>query len=309
MDLQVTYDWEGLRRVCRILRGPGGCNWDRAQTLETLTPYVLEETHEFLEAIGRGDAGEMAEEMGDLLYLLVFMITIAEEESRFDFGDVTRSIIDKMIRRHPHVFGTTRQGLTPAEVSEQWESIKDRERDKHSRGGKPGRLASGARGLPALLDAYRVQEKAASFGFDWTDVSSVLQKLDEERKELDEALARCTGEVRKVTAPADVPARAADAGDRASPRGPKQHGDAREDLTPQITDELGDLLFTLVNLARHLKKDPEQILRQSTQKFQRRFSRMEQILKQSGSTLSDADLDRMESAWQQAKAMDDKEAS
>jgi MazG family protein len=289
MNLQATYDWDGLRRVCRTLRGPGGCNWDRAQTLATLTPYVLEETHEFLEAVTRGDAREIAEEMGDLLYLLVFMLTIAEEESRFDFRDVARAIIEKMIRRHPHVFGPAPGELRPDEVSEQWESIKKREREE--REVKPsGRLAGGARSLPALLDAFRVQEKAASMGFDWPGPDGVLTKLDEETQELRAALRGGGAQAGADVGPSAQP-----------PAGPAPSG---RELHPRVAEEIGDLLFTLVNLARHLRGDPEQLLRRSTRKFQHRFGLMEQILEKRGTTLEEADLETMEDAWQQAKRQD-----
>jgi MazG family protein len=286
MNLQVTYDWDGLRRVCRALRGPGGCNWDRAQSLTTLTPYVLEETHELLEAVSRGDPHQITEEMGDLLYLLVFMLTIAEEDSRFDFSAVARTIIEKMIRRHPHVFGPAPGELDPGEVSEQWESIKKREREQ--RAAKPaGRLEGGARGLPALLDAYRVQEKAASLGFDWPGAGGVLEKLDEEVRELRAALREtCAG------TPAD-PGRSA--------RPPKSTAPSSGQPHPRVAEEIGDVLFTLVNLARHLRGDPEQLLRSSTRKFQHRFGLMEQILEERGTPLEEADLETMEAAWQQAK--------
>lgn len=267
MTLQVTNDFGGLRAVCRQLRAPGGCSWDREQTINSLTPYLLEEVHELLEAIGTGDDAKIAEETGDLLYLLVFVMTIAEEENRFSFGDVAGGIIGKLIRRHPHVFGSESASLEAHEVRRQWETIKAAER-KDARSAAeaslPDRLHSGARGLPALLDAFRIQEKAASLGFDWPSVEPVLEKLDEERVELAAALE---------ADPASAEAQA----------------------------ELGDLLFTLVNLARHLRTDPEQELRATTARFRRRFTRMDEILKARGQSLDTADLDTMEAAWQEAK--------
>jgi MazG family protein len=266
MKSQVPYDWKRLRQLCRTLRAPGGCNWDRGQTIETLTPYLLEEVYEIIEACAEGDPAKLAEEIGDLLYLLVFAITIAEEESRFTFEDVVTTISRKLIRRHPHVFGEASEDLDFAEVREQWETIKKEE--KRKRGESAETLAPGAKSLPALLLAYRIQEKAASFGFDWPDANAVLQKLDEERQELDAALAQ---------------------------EDPDQRRSNSE-------EETGDLLFTLVNLARHLGTDPEQLLRRTVTKFQKRFARMESLLHREGLGLAEADLDTMERGWQRAKS-------
>ncbi len=261
MNLQAANDWEGLLRICRRLRSPEGCNWDRAQSLQSLTPYLLEETHEVLEAFGEGDDTRIAEELGDLFYVLALMVTIAEEQRRFRFETIAQTIAAKLVRRHPHVFGSERQRLSAAKASEQWESIKSEE--KAGRGAPPDRLESGARGLPALLEAYRVQEKAASHGFDWPSADLVLDKIEEE-----------IGELREARRDAD---------------------DAH------TADELGDLFFALVNLARHLGGDPEQLLKGTTRKFRRRFARMEELLVAQGSSLAGADLDTMEQAWQAAK--------
>ncbi len=261
MDVQATYDWEGLRALCRALRAPGGCSWDRAQTLSTLTPYLLEETHELLEALADGNDRAAAEELGDLLYLIVFVLTVAEEEGRFDFKTVARGIITKLIRRHPHVFGAAPSEASAGQARASWELVK--------RGEAPdaaARLNAGARGLPALVEALRVQEKAAGFGFDWPDVGGVLEKLSEEREELRAALL--------------------------------EHDDE------QTREEVGDLLFTLVNLARHVRADPEQSLKAATRKFRDRFARMEAILAREGRALGAADLATMEAAWQRAKRAD-----
>jgi ATP diphosphatase len=265
MDPQALHGWEGLRELCRILRGPGGCSWDRAQTTATLTPYILEETHEVLEAVAADDTQRLKEEIGDLLFLLLFLVAIAEDESRFTFDELARATIAKMIRRHPHVFGQIDNAIGPEQAADQWEQIKHAERGRH--GGSHDRLASGAAGLPALLEAYRVQEKAAGLGFDWPDPQAVLAKLDEERAELAEAMA--------------------------APEDGKRLAD--------VHAETGDLLFTLVNLARHVRADPEQLLRRTTQRFQARFRRMEAILAEDGVDLAAADLETMESAWQRGK--------
>lgn len=259
MESQETYDWDGLRALCRKLRAPGGCDWDRAQTLETLTPYLLEETHEVLEAIGSRENDRTLEEMGDLLFLVAFMITIAEEEERFSLAQVLEGIIQKMIRRHPHIFGDTLRSMGFDEAREQWETIKKREKQTRER------LASGAETLPALIAAYRVQEKAASFGFDWPEIEPVIEKLEEETRELQLAL------------------------------------ETRDTDRVACEEEVGDLLFTLVNLARHLETDPEQLLKAATRKFRHRFGLMEEILSERGVGLAAADLETMEAAWQAAK--------
>jgi MazG family protein len=265
MDPQVPPGWEGLRELCRILRAPNGCAWDRAQTVASLTPYLLEETHEVLEAIAARDDRRLQEEIGDLLFLLAFLITVAEADARFSFDRLAAATIEKMIRRHPHVFDQTAAGADARQAGEQWEHIKQTER--RARGDAGGRLASGAERLPALLEAFRVQEKAAGLGFDWPQLAGVTDKLDEERDELARAIA-------------------------ASP-------DPRRD--DAVLDEVGDLLFTLVNLARHLGADPEQLLKRTTRRFQERFGRMEMILTAEGARLGAADLASLERAWQRSK--------
>lgn len=266
MDARVSHDWDGLRQLCARLRAPGGCSWDRAQTIRTLTPYLLEETHELLDAIAADEDGRIAEETGDLLYLLISVLTIAEEEGRFRFPDVAAQTTQKLIRRHPHVFGADGAPTDPATARRGWESIKRLENE-----GRPAKrppLASGSERLPALLEAFRVQEKAAGFGFDWKEPSEVLEKLDEERAELSAALA----------------------------------GGGSGTGAAAVREELGDVLFTVVNLARHLGEDPEQALRRTVEKFRTRFARMEALLEAQGQTLGEADLASMEAAWQRAKA-------
>lgn len=266
MEAQVSHDWNGLRQLCARLRAPGGCSWDRAQTIRTLTPYLLEETHELLDAIAADENDRIAEELGDLLYLLVSVLSIAEEEGRFSFQDVAARTAQKLVRRHPHVFGPAGGPADPATARLGWESIKRKE--SQSQPGPRPLLASGSDRLPALLDAFRLQEKAAGFGFDWGGPSEVLEKLNEEQTELLEALPR----------------------------------DGGPDRTAAVRDELGDILFTVVNLARHLGEDPEQALRGSVTKFRTRFARMEALLVAEGHALGEADLATMEAAWQRAKA-------
>lgn len=266
MESQVSYDWNGLRQLCRRLRAPGGCIWDRQQTVESLTPYLLEETHEVLEASAQGEDSRVVEELGDLLYLIIFAVTIAEEEKRFTFRDVAAGISRKMIARHPHVFGPREGDLDFDQARRQWESIKKAE--KARRGDARDTLAPGASGIPALLLAYRVQEKAASFGFDWPDTPAVVEKVAEECEELREVFRSAPAEGRQAAA----------------------------------EEETGDLLFTAVNLARHLSADPDRLLRTAVAKFRRRFTLMESRLAARGIALADADLDAMERAWQEVKA-------
>jgi MazG family protein len=262
MEREVSHDWEGLRQICARLRAPGGCEWDRAQTLQSLTPYLLEETHELLDAISAGDDSAVAEEIGDVLYLLISLLEIGEEERRFTLATVARRTAEKLVRRHPHVFGPVEDRPAPRERI--WESVKRTERP----GGSPLPLASGSERLPALLEAFRVQEKAAGLGFDWPGPEGVLSKLEEERQELGRAMEQADGERRRA----------------------------------EVRDEIGDLLFTLVNLSRHLGHDPEQALRVTVRKFSARFARMEELLRREGRTLAQADLAAMEDAWQRSKA-------
>ncbi|MBM3316242.1 MAG: MazG family protein [Candidatus Eisenbacteria bacterium] len=297
MDAQVSPDWDGLRALCRRLRAPAGCGWDRAQTLASLSPYLLEETHEVLEALAENDGARLMEEIGDLLFLLAFLVTIAEEEGRFTFAELARATASKMIRRHPHVFGEP-SGGDPRSAGREWERAKLAER--RERGSPRDRLASGAAGLPALLEAYRVQEKAAGAGFDWPGTAGVLEKLDEERAEL----ARALGAADAARAPA-APAAAQPPPRPASPPPPTAPAPAEAgggQASAPALEEVGDLLFTLVNLARHMGADPEQLLKRTTRKFRTRFAGMEAHLVSAGIALEDADLETMERAWQRSKA-------
>ena len=244
------------------LRDPGGCPWDREQTLRTLTPYLLEEAHEVIEAIEAGDAAHYREELGDLLFQVVFQARIAREEGKFDFADVAATIADKLTRRHPHVFGDlTVSGSR--EVVKNWERIKADERKEK---GLAERSAVGGVpvGLPALVRAERLTEKAGAVGFDWPDAKSVLAKVREELNELEEAMA---------------------AGQRES-----------------IENELGDLLFALANLGRWLKVHPEEALRGALRRFENRFHHIEARLREKGSSPRSSSLAEMDLLWNEAKA-------
>lgn len=246
-----------LLGVCRRLRGPDGCPWDRAQTLESMTPYITEEAAESAEAIADGNDEAIAEELGDLLFLSIFCLELLGERGRFGVADSLDRASEKLIRRHPHVYGD-------ATVSDgegayhQWQEIKKREQ------GSASLLGKQPKGLPALIGAYRIQEKAAAVGFDWPDASGALDKVREE-----------IGEVAREMGP---------------------------DTTPELAREIGDLLFAVVNVARRAGVDPERELRASTHRFRDRFHHIERRLGESGRTPRDASLEEMDALWDEAKA-------
>ena len=248
-----------LRRLLDImaaLRAPGtGCPWDQVQTYATIAPYTIEEAYEVADAITRRDFADLPDELGDLLFQVVFHARMAEEEGRFAFADVARSIADKMIRRHPHVFAEAAIRDAGAQT-EAWEAQKRRERAAKAQSGV---LAGIPVALPALTRAQKLAARAARVGFDWPDAGAVLEKLDEE-----------TAELRAELASAD-PAR--------------------------LQDEVGDMLFVLVNLARKLDLDAEACLRHANAKFERRFNAVEALFAAEGRGLAETSLDEMEVAW------------
>jgi len=258
---------ERLLRIMDKLRDPGGCPWDREQTLRSLTPYLLEEAHEVIEAIESGDAQHHREELGDLLFQVVFQARIAREEGKFDFAAVCEAISDKLTRRHPHVFGdVTVSGSR--EVVKNWERIKADERKEK---GQEARSAIGGVpvSLPALVRAERLTEKAGAVGFDWPDARSVLDKVREELAELEEAMAS----------------------------GAPDHPQARA----RIDHELGDLLLALANLGRWVKVHPEEALRGTLRRFENRFQFIEEKLRERGRTPRDSNLAEMDALWNEAK--------
>lgn len=246
-----------LLEVIARLRGPGGCPWDREQTLATMAPHLLEEAYEAVDALRSAAAAGACEELGDVLMNVLMCAQISSEHGGFDAGAVAAAIADKLVRRHPHVFGDARAD-SATEAYGNWERVKQAERSKEAR--PKGALDGVPAELPALLRAFRVGEKAARVGFDWNDASGPRAKIDEELRELDEAIAS---------------------------------GDASA-----VEHELGDLLFSLCNLARHLRCNPEMALRQTIDRFQGRFRAVEQEL---GPDLQKRSLDELEAAWQRAK--------
>jgi len=262
-----------LLRIMDRLRSPGGCPWDREQTLRSLTPYLLEEAHEVIEAIETGDAQHHREELGDLLFQIVFQARIAREEAKFDFAQVCDSISDKLTRRHPHVFADVSVSGS-REVVKNWERIKADERK--AKGDAPRSAIGGVpTGLPALIRAERLTEKAAAVGFDWPDVQGVLAKVREEIGAPEEAVAR-----RGAAAP---------------------QGEDAHDLQRRVEHELGDLLFALANLGRFLNVHPEEALRGSVRRFEARFHHIEDRLREEGRTPREATLQEMDRYWDEAK--------
>ncbi|MBE9535771.1 MAG: nucleoside triphosphate pyrophosphohydrolase [Proteobacteria bacterium] len=252
--------FEGLVQIMKRLRGPGGCPWDREQDKESLKPFVIEEAYEVVEAIDNGEPSELREELGDLLLQVVFLSQLAEETGEFNIDDVVFGIIEKLERRHPHVFAEA-SGLTTEEVVKNWASIKiDEKKEK----GASSVLDGVPLQMPALLRAHRLTEKASRVGFDWDSIDGILAKLEEELKEFEEAVA------------------------------------SKERL--KMEEELGDVIFSLVNIARFLEVNPEEALKKTIFKFVSRFLYMEEAIKVGGGEIRDAGLEEMERLWEEAKA-------
>jgi nucleoside triphosphate diphosphatase len=259
-----------LLEIMAALRTPGtGCPWDLAQNFSTIAPYTLEEAYEVADAIVRGDLADLKDELGDLLLQVVFHARMAQEQGAFDFADVVQAITEKLIRRHPHVFGDE-QSRTPQAVEGLWERIKAEEKAARNDTRDQGALAGVPLALPALTRALKLQEKAGKVGFDWNDVRAVLHKIREEADEIEAAL------------------------------GNDEAGNGR--VAAEAAAEVGDLLFAAVNLARHLRADPESLLRQTNQKFERRFAAIERALAAKGTTPGEATLAEMDKLWDEAKA-------
>jgi MazG family protein len=253
---------ERVLMLARVLRGPGGCPWDRDQTVESLTPYLQEETYEVVEAVGAGNREAFREELGDLLFLVSFLALAGEDTGWGTIEDMADTVVNKLVRRHPHVFGSGRE-LGPEGALRQWEAIKRTEREPE--GAAPSALGKRPAGLPALTTAFRISEKAGAVGFEWPDVAGALDKLEEE-----------VGELRREV----------------------ESGAPRETLE----QELGDILYSLVNISRYLKVDPERSLRTTTAKFIRRFRYVEEQLHRRGKTPEKATLEEMDALWDEAKA-------
>ncbi len=281
------------------LRAPGGCPWDREQTFDSIKPYTLEETYEVLEAIDNRDWDELPGELGDLLLQVLFYSEMAKEQHTFSIDDVLDRLTRKLIDRHPHVFGEAKAD-TSADVKKNWEALKVEERKKRLKqpaiktdGGagkaeadSPSILAGISASMPAMLEAHKLSSRAAQVGFDWPNIDGLFDKLAEEVRELRDHL-------RDFPAPGPLP----------EGRGIAASGQQLidEDLRMRLEEEVGDLFFVLVNIARYLALDPESSLRQTNRKFRRRFQWMEGHLHKTGGTVEQASMEKLESLWQEAK--------
>ncbi|MBT4483920.1 MAG: nucleoside triphosphate pyrophosphohydrolase [Candidatus Latescibacteria bacterium] len=258
--------FDELITIIKILQAPGGCPWDREQTHKSLKPYFLEEVYEALEAIDSGSDDHLAEELGDVMLQVVFHAEIASREGRFDIEDVTKGIVDKLKRRHPHVFADATVENSK-EVLRNWEAIKRREKREKKKGGSV--LDGLPKGLPALIKARRIQEKVSRVGFDWERTEEVMLKVEEELRELKEA---------------------------------------RDNNDPAaVEEELGDLLFAVANLARFVSVCPEDALRKTIDKFQRRFMYIERELPKRGKKLGETSLEEMDELWEEIKTKERKQ--
>jgi nucleoside triphosphate diphosphatase len=275
------------------LRAPGGCPWDREQTFDTIKPYTLEETYEVLEAIDNRDWQELPGELGDLLLQVLFYAEMAQEEKRFSIDDVLDALSGKLIARHPHVFGDVKAGDAHT-VLKNWETFKAQEKARkksfpqgeQQQGAAPEPLLESVSSkMPALQEAHKISSRAARSGFDWPEIEGLFEKLEEETRELREHIH-------------SVPAGNLQA--RNKSRIP-------EELRARLEDEVGDLFFVLVNLARYLAVDAESALRRTNRKFRRRFGWMEEQLRRQGKTVEESNLEELETLWQAAKTTEGKE--
>lgn len=267
--MSVQQKFERLVEIMATLRGPDGCPWDKQQDFDSLKPMLVEEVYEVLEAIENGDFDGLSEELGDMLLHVVFHAQLAKESGRFDIDTVVDKICDKLVRRHPHVFAD-QSASTPEEVIRNWEAIKAREKAEKLKDRMPAQrsLLEGIPSkLPAIHEAHQISSRAARVGFDWPDVEGIFDKLQEEVRELKEVIA------------------AGDDGKR-----------------ERLEDEIGDMLFVMVNIARYLKIDSESALKRANRKFKARFQYMEAELAKRGKTLEETDLGEMEALWQKAKS-------
>ena len=257
---------DDLLGVMKSLRNPEtGCPWDRVQTMQSIAPYTIEEAYEVVEAIETGNSQEIVDELGDLLFHIIFYAEMATEKGDFDFYTICTHAVNKLTRRHPHVF-SDKTGMDADAVAENWEKMKAREKQQKSSAEPKNKslLEDISQAMPAMLRAEKLQKRAASANFDWPDAEPVFDKLQEEVNELGAAMSA-------------------------------------DENVERLEEELGDIMFSCINLARHLKIDAERALRTSNRKFEYRFSHIEQALEEKGISLESADLQEMEDLWQQAK--------
>ncbi|MEQ1576701.1 MAG: nucleoside triphosphate pyrophosphohydrolase, partial [Hyphomicrobium sp.] len=293
---------ETLRAIMKALRTPGpGCPWDLEQSFATIAPYTIEEAYEVADAIQRGDLADLKDELGDLLLQVVYHSRMAEEQGAFTFDDVADAVARKMIRRHPHVFGTSEERAAGAEPGF-WERLKAEEKAEkateraalagssspHTAAETPSLLDDTPLGLPALTRAIKLQNKAARVGFDWPSLAPVFDKMREELAELE-------AEVAKTNAPSGLSLAPSDSRSGSRPEGANKQF---------IEEEFGDLLFVVANVARHLELDPEAALRAANAKFTRRFQHIEKRLSEQGRAPAQSTLEEMDALWDEAKAIE-----
>jgi MazG family protein len=274
--------------VMARLRAPGGCPWDREQTFDSIKPYTLEETYEVLEAIDNRDWEELKGELGDLLLQVLFYAEMAQEEGRFTIDDVLDRLAEKLIARHPHVFGDA-VAKTSGDVLRNWQALKAAEKKQRTgaESEEPESVLAGVSSkIPSLLEAYKLSSRAAHVGFEWPEFKGLVEKLEEEVEELQEQVAQ-------YPAPGPRPPNRGVAGSAAA--------NLPQQLRERIEDEVGDLLFTAVNIARYLQLDPESALRKTNRKFKRRFQKVETALRARGQGFEQVSLEELESLWQDSK--------
>jgi MazG family protein len=264
--------FERLIEIMATLRGPNGCPWDKQQDFNSLKPMLVEEVYEVLEAVENGDFDGISEELGDLLLHVVFHAQLGKEAGKFDINDVIAKISDKLVRRHPHVFGNE-SASSPEEVIKNWEAIKAQEKAQKltSRTQEQRSLLEGIPSkLPAIHEAHQISSRAARVGFDWPDIEGIFDKLQEEVRELKDEIST-----------------------------PSSNSDERR---ARLEDEIGDMFFVIVNIARYLKIDSESALKRANRKFKSRFQYMESELARNGKTLEQTSFEEMEALWQKAKS-------
>lgn len=287
--------FERVVSIMARLRAPGGCPWDREQTFDSIKPYTLEETYEVLEAIDNRDWDELPGELGDLLLQVLFYAQMAKEQGSFSIDEVLDRLSNKLVDRHPHVFGNVK-AETASDVLRNWEALKAEEKKQRlaAGGGKAAKnedqpqsvLAGVSTAMPALLEAHKLSSRAAHVGFDWPNIEGLFEKLQEETKEFQQQL-------QEFPAPGPQPPGRGVAGSGKAQISPELHA--------ALEGELGDLFFVLVNIARYLSLDPESALKKTNRKFKRRFQWMEEQLRASGRRAQDASTEELESLWQRAK--------
>jgi ATP diphosphatase len=294
--------FERAVQIMERLRAPGGCPWDREQTFDTIKPYTLEETYEVLDAIDNRDWPELTGELGDLLLQVLFYSQMAREEGHFSVDDVLDRLANKLIDRHPHVFGDVKAETT-GEVLRNWEALKAQEKAKKIEAGRGAGVVGQETGskdrdasilagvsskTPALMEAFKLSSRAAVVGFDWPTVEGLFEKLTEEAGELRAELSRGNPGSASIGAPGKGVAGSGK---------PKFKAEVRE----RLEDEVGDLFFVMVNIARYLSLDPESALRKANRKFKRRFQWMEDSLRSSGRSPQQVSIEELETLWQEAK--------